>query len=261
MSIKEVIEQFIKDYTVPYNTEFAKRTVEIFTCGKEGQNLDDYFGCRFIFYNGERKIIIKEKGHPHDFYVCEWEKNNEYSSASINNLINDVLDAKYYENPNDPLDDRFEISLDRIKEINEFFGINLPVLNQGEIEGNKICFSGNGWDNCAQECLEDSDLFTELKDSVKKYLQYEYAPYRKYNPDFNPFRYAKANKDYDMIFETLDRNQILNALISILDKKIDKEKVKKFYYTLNDNSQIKMFIEALGVEDKMVIRCNTLYNL
>ena len=76
-----------------------------------------------------------------------------------------------------------------------------------------------------------------------------------------PFRYAKANKDYDMIFETLDRNQILNALISILDKKIDKEKVKKFYYTLNDNSQIKMFIEALGVEDKMVIRCNTLYNL
>jgi len=261
MNIKEVIEQFIKDFTVPYNTEFAKRTVEIFTNGKEGQNLDDYFGCRFIFYNGERRIIIKEKGHPHDFYVCEWEKNNEYSNVSINNLIYDILDAKYYENAYNCLDDRYEISIDRIKEINEFFGINLPVEDQGVPEGNKICFSGDGWDDGAQECLEESDLFTELKDSVKKYFQYEYAPYKKYNPYFNPFRYAKANKDYDMIFEELDKDQIFNALISILDKKTNKEKFKKFYYTLNDNSQIKMLVEALGLDELMVIRCNTLYNL
>lgn len=268
MDIEKIISNWVQKNTVPYNTPFSKETVKIFTSHREGQNLDNMFGCRFIVYNDKRRIILNNKNqHKYEFYLISCDSHYDYYMPSIRPLVYDIFEISYVESDTYN-DDEIRIKIDRLKEIEKHFHINFNI-NYDRYDDDYIYWEGNHWDYDAEEDFKNSDVFKIFKEALGKYLQYEYAPYRKYNPDFDPFKYDKPNESFNKIFKVLTKEQIINILTApyhdgkaILEGESNMEYLTKLLNML-DITAIKLFILSRKHfhKETFVRACNTFYNL
>lgn len=289
----KIIDNWINKYTVPCTTIPEKSQIESFKKMeidrfnrfiKEGKlnkdenqdnfvrkQLDEWFGARFIKYNDEYRIILKDKNFKNDFYICSWS-NHDLANVSIKDLVYELLDPEIKEG-----DSLFNNSYlvviqdinDLLKTFNIDYKFNEPIECNWRVEDGKYEFSGDGWDTSGKTAFEESDLFVKVKEYVINKLEYEYATYRKHNPSFDYLNMDKPINEFDEIFNKLNKQQIINILTSkcygnqsIADEYTNKKEFIKLLNSVNDINLIKQIIKSLKVnEDIFVHLCNRIYNI
>jgi len=289
----KIIDNWINKYTVPCTTipeksqieNFKKIEIEEFNkLIKEGKlnkdenqdnfvrkQLDEWFGARFIKYNDEYRIILKNKNFKNDFYICSWN-NHDFADVSIKDLVYELLDPEIEEGDSH-FDDSYWVVIQDINDLLNLFNIDYkfdePIECDWRVENGKYEFEGDGWDTSGKEAFEESDLFVKVKEYIINKLEYEYATYRKYNPSFDFLNINKPINKFDDIFKKLNKQQIINILTSkcygdqsIADEYTNKKEFIKLLNSINDIDLIKQIIKSLKVKEGIFVHlCNRIYNI
>lgn len=288
----KIIENWINTYTVPFNTipeksqintfrksaikkiEMDNPNVDLNTKNKLiNDNLDEFFGCRFIKYNDERRIIIKNKNFKYDFYICAWNgPQYDDSMPTIKNLVYELINPIYVKE-HYGLDDEYWVVIEEVKDLIKFLNIdynyNEPEEFDYRVENGKFKYEGDSWDDGAEYYFKDSNLFKTIKEAISKKFEYEYAPYSKYNPEFNYLEINKQIDNFDDLFTKLNKEQIINTLTlkcwenhSIIEEYANEKEFVKLIESINDINSIKQLIKSLKLPEFMFIgTCNKLYNI
>jgi len=289
----KIIDNWINKYTVPCTTipeksqieNFKKIEIEEFNkLIKEGKlnkdenqdnfvrkQLDEWFRARFIKYNDEYRIILKNKNFKNDFYICSWN-NHDFADVSIKDLVYELLDPEIEEGDSS-FDNSYWVVIQDINDLLNLFNIdykfNEPIECDWRVENGKYEFLGDGWDTSGKAAFEESDLFVKVKEYIINKLEYEYATYRKYNPSFDFLNINKPINKFDDIFKKLNKQQIINILTSkcygdqsIADEYTNKKEFIKLLNSINDMDLIKQIIKSLKVKEGIFVHlCNRIYNI
>lgn len=255
MFTDNIINTWIKDWTVYYNTLPNPGRIKYFLDprikSERGSRFDEFLDhliqSAFIEYQGVRRIILKNKSSKLDFTFSR----DDYRYPDLRPLIDMLLDLR----KENFLDDSYSISISRAIQIIEDLNIDLTFIEDGdyhEIQGDRYFIEGDGYDYDAEHYYENSELYEKINEKLNKYLNYEIAPYRKYNPDVDFDSYVDNNKySYENIFNILTPDQIVKILTDyyVEDKslanlkKISKEKIE--YLKTQDTYTLKNFIEII----------------
>ena len=261
---KSIIERWVNEYTVPYNTTPSKKALEIFARPERtAEDVDEFMHCEFIVFDGERRIIIENPYFKHDFYVCIWDnphKEITYKS-SFHELMNSIMEPSY-DSGETMLGDSISVNIEHIHDIISFFDMDFNFEESEEIEDDDYriedgCFvyQGDQWDYDAEYYFKDSELYKKLTETLVSYLQYDFAPYRKYNPNFDYFQNNKPLKDYDKMFELLTKEQAIETLTAkcyeghSISENNNPDLIKKFIESLNDMELVKNYIRTILFRD------------
>lgn len=289
----KIIDNWINKYTVPCTTipeksqieNFKKIEIERFNRFiKEGKldedankdeflrnALNEWFGARFIKYNNEYRIILKNKNFKNNFYICSWN-NHDFAEVSIKDLVYELLDPEIEEGDS-WFDNSYWVVVQDINDLIKFLDIdykfNEPIECDWRVEDGKYEFAGDGWDTSGESAFEESNLFKEVKEYIIKKFEYEYAPYTKYNPTFDFLNIDNPINKFDDIFKKLNKQQIINVLTkkcyddkSIADEYTNKTEFVKLLNLIDDMNLIKQIVKSLKIEeDTFVHLCNRIYNI
>ena len=273
--IDKLIDDFINDYTVSENSTISKsicrtyctrwnpetRKDEIFI---DFRRFDRLTMCKFLVYNGKRLIQKKYKNQPHRFVFLE-----DYSAPGFYILIGKILELEVRKDYNGY--NEGTIPLAAAKEAIEHFGLDVNLGDYAHyIENNNtIVVSGDYWDYSWDEFFTDSSLFQSINDKLKELLQVEIAPYRKYNPNFNPRNYLDELEDLDKVVDSLTLEELLKVLTTaVFDYDGDPTLCDKFGFNKTrlsklDKNSLKQVLGVLDDSKKksFVYYANELYNL
>ncbi len=293
----KIINNWINTYTVPCTntpeksqiSKFKDLVIENFNRYiKEGKidkdtNKDDYirnklnewFGARFINYNGEWRIILKNKNFKNDFYICSWN-NHDSAEISIKDFVYELIDPEIKEGDSH-FDDTYWVAIQDINDLINFLNIeykfNDPIEQPWAVENGKYEFAGDGWDISGEKAFEESDLFITIKDCIINMFKYEYAPYTKYNPSFDFLSSNEYINNFDDIFTKLNKEQIINVLTkkcydniyddkSLISEFTNEKEFIKLINSIDDMNIIKQIIKSFKIHEKSFIYlCNKLYNI
>ncbi len=289
----KIIENWINKYTVPCTTIPEKSQIEKFKeleiehferYIKEGKlnkdtdrdeyvrkQLDEWFGARFIKYNDEYRIILKDKNFKNDFYMCSWN-NHDSANVSLKDLVYELLDPEIEEGDS-WFDNTYLVVINDINDLIKFLNIdykfNDPIECHWRVENGKYEFAGDGWDTSGETSFEESELFETIKKCLIAKYEYEYAPYTKYNPTFDYLNVDNAINEFDDIFKKLNKQQIINLLNtkcygnkSITDEYTNKKEFNKLMNIVDDMNLIKQIIKSLKIDEDMIVHlCSRIYNI
>lgn len=220
--INTIIEKWIKTSTVPSNSELSIGTVRAYT--QNGKKILESFNnltyCKFIEYNDERRIVITNCYDSRHFIFYKYDCNIEYERC-FDNLIYDLIGSIYKEG-NSGLDDTIKINIKDTQDVLKYFSINY-IFNPDEkeedykIENGYYLYEGDNWDDDAEYYFHESDLYKNIRSFLIDYFKYDFAPYIKYNTDFNPFEVDTKELTLDEKFEKMSNNQFAKILVNYLN--------------------------------------------
>jgi len=284
--IENIIQKWIEENTVPYNTRPNKSSIPIYVrmslrkpTNKRDKKSEWIFNrlcrCSFIMYKSERRILLKNPSYK--FAICCGEEPIEFKFKS---LIDKLIDARRYTQKDkfrNLVKEYITISLTEVQEVLDYFGISYNFKDE-----NKYChldydnrglykFEFDGYRG-AEEYYRDSELYKKINSYLIEYFNLEIAPYKKYNPDFNQYKYAMEGSrilTVDDVINNFSFDQILNAITgkyfhdgcSLLDiSNISIDKIELF--RKEENKEIfKNVLSGIFKEDELIRVVRATYNL
>ena len=175
--------------------------------------------------------------------------------------MNSIMEPSY-DSGETMLGDSISVNIERIHDIISFFDMDFNFEESEEIEDDDYriedgCFvyQGDQWDYDVEYYFKDSELYKKLTETLVSYLQYDFAPYRKYNPDFDYFQNNEPLKDYDKMFELLTKEQVIETLTAkcykghSISENNNPDLIKKFIESLNDMELVKNYIRTILFRD------------
>ena len=226
--IDKLIDNFVKDYTVPANTTISKSVCNIYgtewnpETGKreisiDFKKFDELTKCKFLVYNGKRLIQKIYKNRPHYFTFYE-----NYDAPPFRRLIDRILDIRLKRDYDDV---EGVVPIDKAQEAIKHFGLDTNLDDYScHIEGDNIIFSGDHWDYSWDESYMESTLYQKINKKLKEILQVEIASYRKYNPNFNIWNNLDQLTDPDKIIDRLTLEELFKVFTtSIYEEDLDSD--------------------------------------
>lgn len=275
------INNWVDKYTVPFDTPILKRTVDIYTHRRSSlDEVHELFYCRFINYRGERRIIIPDEFSRFEFLIPKFDEHDWNRSISFQNLIDNLFEVEFI-NGDRLLDDKVLVPLDSIKNLIEFFSLDIDfnkVFNFEDwerdlhVEDEKYIIEGDQYDDSAAYTYRyEWWIREEVEKALKALLGYEFESYIKYNPSYDPFSIPKQEENFDIVFSMLNKDQIVEVMTtkcfwdnkSILDEHGNETKFMELIGMVNDLNVIKTVILSMSknVPKLFVYAANRLYNL
>ena len=137
MIVENIIQKWIEENTVPYNTRPNKSSIPIYVrmslrkpTNKRDKKSEWIFNrlcrCSFITYKSERRILLKNPYYK--FAVCCSEEPIEFKFKS---LIDKLIDACHYtqkDKNQNLVKEYITISLTEIQKVLDYFGINYNFI-------------------------------------------------------------------------------------------------------------------------------------
>jgi hypothetical protein len=226
--IKETIDKWFSEYTVPYDTCPDRHRLEAYTNEEfrksrdnDPEKIENSFNeltkCVFLVRNGERRILLKDPMQRYDFSFLD----SQYW-YNFNDLIERLLKTEYKED--DEMDytrrDYITVSISSSQEVLDYFNISYDFASyakerdflQEDSDADRFCFFGDGCYTNAESNYHNSSLFEELDKKLREYFRYEVAPYKKYNPDFDQYRESIRIMDFAEMVDALSFEQIKSVL-------------------------------------------------
>lgn len=248
-----IIEKWVRCNTLPFNTELPLNSIRIYT--QNNKAIEDFnclTHCKFIEYNNEYRIIIPEHGDSHYFTVPEFDGRNIKYETCFDKLILELFGSVYVAGEN-ILDDTIKVNIQDVKDALKYFRINYnfdidPDEEDYRIEDGYYLYEGNDWDDDAMHYFKNSDLYENMKSFLISYFKYDFAPYTKYNTDFNPFSVNTKKLTLNKKFEKMTNNQIAKVLVDFLDTNgifVNKSDATVFCMTLVDKINDKKLLKNL----------------
>ena len=226
--IKETIDKWFSEYTVPYDTcpdrsRLEKFSNEEFRKSRDNdpEKIENSFNeltkCVFLVRNGERRILLKEPMKRYDFTFLD----DQYW-YNFNDLIDCLLKTEFKEdNERDYTSrDYITVSISSSQEVLDYFNISYDFSSYAkkreycleDDDDDSFCFYGNGWGTSSKRDYHDSLLFEELDKKLREEFCYEVSSYKKYNPDFDQYRESAHITDFAEMVDALSFEQIKSVL-------------------------------------------------
>ena len=222
--IENIIQKWIEENTVPYNTRPNKSSIPIYVrmslrkpTNKRDKKSEWIFNklcrCSFIMYKSERRILLKNPSYK--FAICSVVEPIEFKFKS---LIDKLIDARRYIQKDifqNLVKEYITISLTEVQEVLDYFGISYNFKDENKYYDNGLYkFEFDGYRG-AEEYYRNSELYKKINSYLIEYFNLEIAPYKKYNPDFNQYKYAMEGSrilTVDDVINNFSFDQILNAI-------------------------------------------------
>ena len=274
IDFNSIIDKWVREYTVLSETTPSKSTLKTFARpDRTPEKVDEFMHCEFIAYNYEHRIVIDNPYFIHDFYHCLWDnsKCGICFHSNIHRLTDAIINPEY--DPGETIaGDTYYVDIERVHEIIKFFNLTDFNFEESEhireddyrVEEGRFMYSGDQWEYDAEHFYKESELYNKVEDAIAEYLQFEFAPYRKYNPGFDYFKNNEPlnSNEYDKIFELLTKDQVIQALTAncyegqslCSMRKCNVDEVKNFINALNDMSLVKGYIKALFADTETFAR-------
>ena len=256
----KIITDWINNNTIDYDYPLPLHVIRTFT--EKNRNIDDFNSltyCKFIEYNGIRRIIPRDGGDRHYFTLPEWDgKHIEYETCFDNLILK--LFSHIYRPGEGILDDTIMVNIQDVKDTLKYFNIDYefnvdPEEDDYRIENGFYKYEGDDWDDGAMHYFHSSEIYKLTKEALIKYFKYDFAPYTKYNPNFNPFEVDTKKLGLDDKIKKLSLDQLgyllycelstenvfeshseAKTFFNNLAKKIDdKDTIKKLLLSMDDS--------------------------
>lgn len=219
---KQIIDTWINENTLPYNNPISLATLRIFMQHeKDIDAFNDLTHCKFIKYNDEYRIIPCNGGDFNYFTLPKFDGNNLEYETCFDLLIWELLSV-IYEKGDSILEDTIKVNIQDAKDVLKYFNIDYEYnVNIEEeyynIKDGYYLYEGDGWDDDAEYYFHHSELYEVLKNFCVKYFKYDFAPYTKYNPDFNPFNINLTKLTLDEKIEKASLNDLGKVLADFIN--------------------------------------------
>lgn len=221
--IKSIIDNWVKSSTLPHDASLALHTIRVYT--KNDNTIEDFNSlthCKFIEYEGKRRIITPSGGDSHYFTVAEFDHDIEYENCFDDLILN--LCGYIYDKGESILDDTIGVNIQDVKDVLKYF--NIPYDFDIDMEDEDYCiengyylYTGDGWDDDAEHYFHNSSLYESMKTFFIGYFKYDFAPYTKYNPSFNPFDVDTKKLTLNEKIERMSNEQFAKILVDNFDIK------------------------------------------
>lgn len=276
------INDWINKYTVPYDTPILKSTVNIYTKGNSDlEKIEDLFFCRFVNYGGKRRIIIPDEFSKFEFIIPKFDEYDWNRTSSFPNLIDSLFEAEFIDGEDGILDDKVLVPLVAIKNLINFFKLSIDFdkafgfedwSRELYVENEKYIIEGDHYDYSAEYAYKyEWRIRKEVEKALKAFLGYEFESYMKYNSNYNPFSVPEQEKDFDIVFSKLNKDQVIKVMTTkcfwddknILDEHGDESKFIELMGMIDDLNVIKAIVSSMSknVPRLFVYVANKLYNL
>lgn len=289
--IEQIIENWIKEYTVPFNTCPDKKTLRAYTNDKRFRNMynnnekeienafNDLTKCAFIKYKGKRRIVLHNPKRKYDFTSLDARRYFNFNELIDKLLCLEWKDQKseyYYSSESSYI----VVSVKAAQESLDYFNVDYNFIQHAEEydyyleDDNKDLyqFCGNDWDTTAEDEYKYSTLFESLDKKLHEYFEYEFVPYKTYNPDFNQYKACNHITKFNDMIDALTFDQIMEVItgeywdkrdISLANERHLDEKRLESLRTLDKEMLKNTLPLILGnhYENTFCCGARTLYNI
>lgn len=227
--IEQIIEKWVQEYTVPFNTCPDRQRLYAYTKddhfrkirNNDEKEIERAFNeltkCAFLKYNDKRLILLHDPKHKYDFTTLDakWYYNFDELIDRLLCLEWRERELQYY-----TTEEYIVISVKAAQEVLDYFNIDYNFIKHAEEwhfkleDDNKDLyhFTGDGWDTNAEGEYKESELFELLDNKLREYFEYEFVPYKTYNPDFNQYKECDHITDFNEMIDALTFDQILEVI-------------------------------------------------